>query len=155
MKSIWFDMDGTIAELYKVEGWLTSLREKDWAVYDRCIPRHNYQRINNAIEALIENGWQVGVITWASNGIDWGKELDAIAEIKFNWLCKFFPALANGKFACIPYGYSKADFLEEDEEASQVSIETSSIQFVNDNWALTLLANFETDEYKLIIRELD
>ena len=49
----------------------------------------------------------------------------------------------------------KADFLEEDEEASQVSIETSSIQFVNDEWALTLLANFETDEYKLIIRELN
>ena len=49
----------------------------------------------------------------------------------------------------------KADFLEEDEAASQVSIETSSIQFVNDEWALTLLANFDTDEYKLIIRELD
>ena len=29
MKSIWFVMDGTIAELYKVEGWLTSLREGD------------------------------------------------------------------------------------------------------------------------------
>ena len=26
MKSIWFDMDGTIAELYKVEGWLEALR---------------------------------------------------------------------------------------------------------------------------------
>ncbi len=49
----------------------------------------------------------------------------------------------------------KADFLEEDEEASQVSIETSSIQFINDEWALTLLANFDTDEYKLIIRKLD
>ena len=66
MNSIWFDMDGTIADLYKVEGWLDSLRALDWSVYSKCAPRHNYQRINTAIEALIENGWQVGVITWAS-----------------------------------------------------------------------------------------
>ena len=113
MKSIWFDMDGTIADLYKVEGWLPKLRSNDWSVYSECAPRHNYQRINAAIEALIEDGWQVGVITWASKGIGWGKDLDAITEVKFNWLCKFFPALADGHFACIPYGYSKADFLEE------------------------------------------
>ena len=113
MKSIWFDMDGTIADLYKVEGWLTKLRSNDWSVYSECAPRHNYQRINAAVEALIENGWQVGVITWASKGIGWGKDLDKIAEVKFDWLCKFFPALADGHFACIPYGYSKADFLEE------------------------------------------
>ena len=113
MKSIWFDMDGTIADLYKVEGWLPKLRSNDWSVYSECAPRHNYQRINAAVEALTENGWQVGVITWASKGIGWGKDLDAITEVKFDWLCKFFPALADGHFACIPYGYSKADFLEE------------------------------------------
>lgn len=113
MNSIWFDMDGTIAELYKVKDWLPALRSNDWSVYDRCLPRAHYERINAAIEALIENGWQVGVITWASKGIDWGKELDAITEIKFDWLCRFFPALADGKFACIPYGYNKAKYLTE------------------------------------------
>ena len=67
--------------------------------------------INAAIEALVENGWQVGVITWASKGIDWGEELNNIGNIKFNWLCRYFPALADGKFACIPYGYNKAKYL--------------------------------------------
>ena len=113
MNSIWFDMDGTIAELYKVEGWLQKLRNNDWSVYSECAPRHNYKRINAAIEALIENGWQVGVITWGSKGIDWGRELNEISDIKFGWIHKFFPAFTSGKFACIPYGYSKADFLEE------------------------------------------
>ena len=79
MNSIWFDLDGTLAELYKVEGWLSKLRNNDWSVYSECAPRHNYQRINAAIEALIENGWQVGVITWASKGIGWDKNLDKIA----------------------------------------------------------------------------
>lgn len=113
MNSIWFDMDGTIAELYKVKDWLPALRSKDWSVYDKCLPRAHYERINTAIEALIANGWQVGVITWASKGINWGKDLDAITETKFNWLCRFFPALADGRFACIPYGYNKAQFLSE------------------------------------------
>ena len=113
MKSIWFDMDGTIAELYKVEGWLTSLREGDWSVYSECAPRAHANRIRNAVRALVEDGWQVGVITWASKGIDWGKDLDAIAEVKHEWLCQFFPEIADGMFACIPYGYSKAKYLEE------------------------------------------
>lgn len=113
MKSIWFDMDGTIAELYKVKNWLSDLRAGDWSVYDKCLPRHNFERINAAIEALTANGWQVGVITWASKGIDWGAELTTIGDIKFDWLCRFFPALADGKFACIPYGESKAEFLSE------------------------------------------
>lgn len=161
MKSIWFDMDGTIAELYKVEGWLTSLRSNDWSVYDRCVPRHNYQRINHAIEALIENGWQVGVITWASNGIDWGKELDAIAEVKFNWLCKFFPALADGKFACIPYGYSKADFLEEMGDAYTVAYLVDDNKEVRHDWRSHSCDNRNCTQYKTInasrayVRELE
>lgn len=111
MNSIWFDMDGTIAELYKVKDWLPALRSNDWSVYDKCLPRAHFERINAAIEALVENGWQVGVITWASKGIDWGEELDAITETKFAWLCRFFPALADGKFACIPYGCDKGQFM--------------------------------------------
>ena len=46
--------------------------------------------------------------------------------------------------------------LEEDQEVSQAGIETSSIQYVSEDedLVLTLLANFDLDEYKLIIREL-
>ena len=115
MKSIWFDMDGTIAELYKVDNWLMKLRTNEWSVYSECAPRAhaNRIRIRNAVRALVEDGWQVGVITWASKGIDWGTDLDEIAEVKHEWLCQFFPEIADGKFACIPYGYSKAQFLEE------------------------------------------
>ena len=134
MKSIWFDMDGTIAELYKVEGWLTSLREKDWSVYNECAPRHNYQRINAAIEALVEQGWEVGVITWGSKGIGWSKDLDEIGEIKFNWLCKFFPTLADGHFACIPYGYSKAQYLEEMDDIYAVAYLVDDNKEVRENW---------------------
>ena len=50
----------------------------------------------------------------------------------------------------------KSEDFEEDEEASQVTAETSSIQFINDDYILTLIANWdEPEEYKLVIRKID
>lgn len=52
--------------------------------------------------------------------------------------------------------YSKLDksqLIEEDEESSQITMETSSIQFVNDDYTITLLADFDADTYKLTIKE--
>ena len=33
MKQIWFDMDGTLADLYGVENWLEKLRASDPSPY--------------------------------------------------------------------------------------------------------------------------
>ena len=134
LNTIWFDMDGTIAELYKVPGWLEMLRSNDWSVYDKCLPRAHFDRINNAIEALIENGWQVGVITWASKGIGWNDGCAEIGDVKFNWLCRYFPALADGKFACIPYGESKAQFLLEMGDAGEVNYLVDDNKEVREDW---------------------
>ena len=113
MNTIWFDMDGTIYDLYKMHGWLEALRAENWEMaFYAGNPRAHIDRINQAIEALIEAGWQVGVITWAPKG--YTREniaLDEVRDVKFRWLCEFCPALADGKFACIPYGESKAEYL--------------------------------------------
>ena len=47
----------------------------------------------------------------------------------------------------------KSDLVEEDQDASSVNFENSSIQFVNDEYTLTLIADFENDTYSLSIRE--
>ena len=47
----------------------------------------------------------------------------------------------------------KSDLVEEDQDASSVNFENSSIQFVNDEYTLTLIADFENDTYSLNIRE--
>lgn len=134
INTIWFDMDGTIAELYKVNGWLEMLRESDWRVYDKCLPRAHFDRINRAVEALTAHGWQVGVITWASKDVGWGVDCDRIGEIKFDWLCRFFPAIADGKFACIPYGESKAQYLLDMEEAGEVNYLVDDNKEVREDW---------------------
>lgn len=43
--------------------------------------------------------------------------------------------------------------LEEDEDASQLTDDTSSIQYINDNYTITLLSDYESDQYALICRE--
>lgn len=47
----------------------------------------------------------------------------------------------------------KSDLVEEDQDASAVSVENSSIQYVNDDFVLTLIADFDNDVYSLHIRE--
>ena len=51
--------------------------------------------------------------------------------------------------------YSKldrSDLVDEDEDASQVALDSSSIQFTSDEYLLTLLADLEGDTYSLVIR---
>ena len=47
----------------------------------------------------------------------------------------------------------KSNLVEEDEDSSQMTAETASIQYESEKYLITLLANFDTDEYKLVIKE--
>lgn len=49
----------------------------------------------------------------------------------------------------------KSDLVEEDETASQVTLDNSSIQYISedDKYILTLLADFDGDVYTLSVRE--
>ena len=52
--------------------------------------------------------------------------------------------------------YSKldrSDLLDEDEESSNVTIDGSTIVYISDDYTLTLIADFASDQYKLTIRE--
>ena len=54
--------------------------------------------------------------------------------------------------------YSKldnSDLVEEDIESSQITYDNSSIQFLSDDYLITLLADFNEDIYKLTIKTLE
>lgn len=48
----------------------------------------------------------------------------------------------------------KSDQVEEIPDSSQMTYETASIQFENDEYLITLLADFEEDTYKMTIKEI-
>ena len=52
--------------------------------------------------------------------------------------------------------YSKLDKsneVEEEEDSTNVTMESSTVQFVNDEYTITMKADFESDTYQLICRE--
>lgn len=54
--------------------------------------------------------------------------------------------------------YSKLDrsnLVDEDEESSVISLDNGSIQFIGDDYIITLLSNDDADEYKLTIKSIE
>lgn len=132
--AIWFDMDGTLYDLYKIPGWLAALQDGDWSIYNQpgyC--RANLNRIRNAIHVLQENGWTVGVITWGPKGVKWeDEELGDIEVVKAHWLLENVPELE--RMVCLPYGYDKAQFIEEMEEVYAVNYLVDDNALVRKEW---------------------
>ena len=99
-----FDMDGTIADLYKVRGWLNDLRNYDTRPYEVALPLYNMNDLARLLCAFKENGWGVIVTSWGSKEscplYDW-----AVEKAKVEWLKRYgFPA---DEIYVVPYGVSK------------------------------------------------
>ena len=65
-KYLCFDMDGTIADLYAVNGWLEQLRAYNPNPYRVAEPMWDMVELTNAIQAIQEIGIKIVIITWAS-----------------------------------------------------------------------------------------
>lgn len=63
--AIYFDMDGTIADLYGFEGWLDCLTREDVEPYSACAPLFD-ARLIGALSTAREVGVHVGVISWGA-----------------------------------------------------------------------------------------
>lgn len=68
MNTIYFDMDGTIADLYGYEGWLEMLRAEDTTPYEDCTPMCDIEELRQVMDALLMAGFTLGVISWGAMG---------------------------------------------------------------------------------------
>ena len=105
-KTLVFDMDGTIADLYGVENWLADLRAENPRPYVEAKPLYNMDILNNLIKLLKAEGWGVVVTTWLAK--DSSKEYDRLVrEAKLAWLEKYnFPY---DEIHLVKYGTTKAN----------------------------------------------
>ena len=105
-KEIWFDMDGTIADLYGVEGWLDMLLNENTRPYEIAKPLVNMRELAKVLNRLIEKGWEIGVISWlAKNGTnDYNKK---VATAKMKWLAKHLKSVKFAKIDIVEYGTPK------------------------------------------------
>jgi len=87
-KALWFDMDGTLAELYKVEGWLPMLRAEDPTPYIVAEAKVDMTSLVDTLKTLRADGYTMGVISWLSMGST--KHYDkAVRQAKREWLSKY------------------------------------------------------------------
>lgn len=88
--TIYFDLDGTVADLYAVDNWLDKLRAFDPSPYEEAEPIGNLIEICELLSIWQAFGGKVGVISWCSK--ESTKEYDkAIRQAKKEWLKEFMP----------------------------------------------------------------
>ena len=84
-KTLVFDMDGTIANLYGVNDWLEMLRAEDPTPYIIAEPMYNVNILNFILNQLKADGWKIVVTTWLAKGST--KHYDTLVrEAKLAWL---------------------------------------------------------------------
>ena len=90
-KTLVFDMDGTIADLYAVTGWLENIIAENVRPYAIAEPMYNMNKLVNVINRLKENGWRVAIVSWTSK--HGSKEYNkAVRKVKKEWLDRYnFP----------------------------------------------------------------
>lgn len=106
MKVLVFDMDGTIANLYGVNGWLEDLRAYNPRPYIEAEPMYDMEVLVAVLEALKSFGWRIAVTSWLSK--ESTKEYDEmVRQAKRDWLAQYnFPA---DEIHLVKYGTTKAN----------------------------------------------
>ena len=106
-KAIYFDMDGTIADLYAVEGWLADLRAENVRPYAEAKPILNLSLLARYIHKAQRIGYTVGIISWLSKtGSDEYNE--AVTAVKREWLAKHLPSVEWDEIHIVKYGTPKS-----------------------------------------------
>ena len=115
MRTIWWDMDGTIANLYAVENWLPKLRAEDATPYAEARVLWNMRQLARLMNKVQLMGYQLGIISWtAKNGTESYNE--AVAKAKLSWLGQHLASVRFDKIIITKYGTPKADFMNTDDD---------------------------------------
>ena len=109
---IYFDMDGTIADLYADPNWLPKLRAYDPTPYTNAKPLVTMSRLARYIHKAQANGYQVGIISWLSK--ESTTEYDqAVTLAKLEWLTAHLPSVQFDEIHIVAYGTPKREVIAE------------------------------------------
>lgn len=121
-KAIYFDMDGTIADLYGVENWLDSLQKEHTKPYRIAKPLIDMRSLARELNRLQQEGYKVGIISWLSKcgSTTYGVR---VAEAKRKWLKRHLSSVKFDSIHIVEYGTPKhtigSGILFDDEEANR------------------------------------
>lgn len=109
---IWFDMDGTIADLYGVENWLPMLIAGDPTPYAEAKPMLNMSLLARYLNKLLAQGHEVGVISWLAKNSDSDYD-EKVKAAKLAWLNKHLTSVNFTTIHIVAYGTNKLNVCGE------------------------------------------
>lgn len=137
-KTIWFDMDGTLADLYGYDNWLPLIRSGSTEPYANAKPLVHMPTFARKCNELRKCGYNIGVISWTSKT---GSEeySKAVAYAKVEWLEKHMPSVIFDSIIVCDYGTPKSmfanngDILFDDEIENRIEWEENVTMTAYDN----------------------
>lgn len=90
MATFYFDMDGTIVDLYGVENWLDNLRAENPSPYIEAKPLYPIYYLKDLLLMLQARGHKIGIITWLSKDSSRAYK-KAVRDAKKEWLNRYLP----------------------------------------------------------------
>lgn len=120
MPTVYFDLDGTLANLYGPEDWLARLLAGDETLYADAEPLGDVREI---VRELRRAGYSVGVVSWLAKGST--RAFDArVRQAKRQWVMRHFPEVC--EVHIVRYGTPKRSCVQDkngiliDDEAANV-----------------------------------
>lgn len=110
-KAIYFDMDGTIANLYGVDGWLADLRNSNDRPYKEAAPMVNMNILAKRLNKLHKIGYRIGVVSWLSktSTIEYDEK---VTRAKEKWLSTHLHSVQFDEIHIVSYGTRKEQVVE-------------------------------------------
>ena len=110
--TIYFDMDGTIANLYGVENWLAKLQNKDASPYADAIPLVRLATLARLLNTLQRKGHEIGIVSWlAKNSTEeYDKE---VTNAKMKWLKTHLKSVHFDEIHIVEYGTPKHEIVKD------------------------------------------
>ena len=125
MTTIYFDMDGTLANFYGVEGWLDYIHAGNPYPYIHAEPLLRMASLARILNRLQKAGFRIGIISWLARNSN--PDYDAVVtKAKIDWLKKHLASVQFNAIHIVKYGTpkeifssSKDDILFDDEEKNR------------------------------------
>lgn len=110
-----FDLDGTLANLYGVDGWLPMLIAEDETPYAIAEPLLRLSTLARMLNRLQNEGYKIAVLSWLSKG---GSEeySERVIDAKLDWLAQHLPSVVWDRIAIVEYGTPKELFCDTPED---------------------------------------
>lgn len=113
--TIFFDMDGTIADLYGVENWLDYLIASDALPYEIAKPLIRLNTLARILNKLQKQGYKVGVISWLAKNSNTDYD-EKVTKAKKEWLKKHLASVNFDEIHIVKYGTPKQTFAKTEND---------------------------------------